>query len=345
MGIAQLGVAAASASPSSQNRPVFTLANTYDLSSNLSGVNFSANVLPDLVYDKGSGKLAFAVTDTTSTNALAAWTLGTTTVNRFNLPVGVQTANFKFLSTKGNRLYFSPGLGGGNYGLYASTGGASSTWTNTWGSAVRSEMALVGSNIYPQSNANDTAEIMHITSYALGGFQLLNDTSGAVYTVSSSQSASITDASGGAQPRQKLTEIRSGDESNIINGYSYRAGADFIDNSNEGTCGVLGVKFYDMRGTSYAQFQTAQPPQLSTYNRDGWIKSPAGRETCIENRWILNVGYYGDSLYDLSSGQFLPAPTLAGFASSRLVYLSTTKKAYQYNRNNYKMYEYDVTFI
>ncbi len=344
MGIAQVGVAATTSSPSSQSRPIFTLANTYDLSGNLSGVNFTSNVISDLVYDKNQAKLAFAVTDNTSTNALASWTLGSTSVTRFNLPVSVQNPNFKFLSTKNNWLYYSPGLSG-NYGLYASTAGASSSWMNTWGSTSRGDMTTVGSNIYPHSNANDTAVIIHVTSYALSGFQLLNDSSGAVYTVSTTGSASITDGSGGSFPRQKLTEIRSGDESNIINGYSYRAGADLIDNSNDGTCGVLGIKFYDLRSTSYAQFQTAQPPQLSTYNRDGWIKSPAGRETCIENRWILNVGLYGDSLYDLSTAQFIPAPTLGGYGSSRLVYLSTTKKAYQYNRNNYKMYEYDVTFI
>jgi hypothetical protein len=346
MGISQIGVPNSTISPSSASRPIFTLANTYNLSSSLSGVNFTANVVSDMVYDKGLQRLAFVVTDSTASNALATWTLGTTTVNRFSLPISAQSANYKLLSGRSNRLWFAPGLYSSSYGLYSSTGGASSTWENPFGSTSRSDLACVGSNHNVNTNPNDVVDFLELRNYALGANYISNYTSQTAYQIFISGGLTPSDASGGSNPRQKITEIRSGDESDIINGYSYHAGSDLIDNANDGTRGVISHRLYDFRGTSYMYFITSEPPQMSTYNRDGWTKGVAGRETCIENRWILNIGHPGgDSMYDLSTGRFVGVSSLIGNGGSRVVYLSTTKKAYQYNRNNYKMYEYDVTFI
>lgn len=344
MGISQIGVAAATASPSSASRPIFTLANTYNLSTPLSGVGNVGNMINDMVYLRSSGKIGFATESTTTTNAWCVWTPGTTTVAKYNLPISIQNEKFKFTVGGAGRLWYLASMDDDTTrNIYYSTNDGS-TWTNY------ASITTGANDIFPLSTSlkpdYNTTDELEIGVYGQSTKQFYNLSSGA-YTYTFGYTDTIAQSSG---TFNKIIPVRSGDDSGIINGYHHRFGSTYNDsNGYRGITGTSIFSLYDSRDVGKMLFLKAEPEHLSTYSKDGYQDQPSGRATCIENRWIHFSGRtsFGGMMYDMQTQKFMGGIDVGyyGPSSSRIVYLSSTKKAYLYSGLTKKMYEYDVTFI
>lgn len=343
MGISQIGVAAATSSPTNAARPVFTLANTYDLSGSISTYE-GASDSTDMFYDRTNQKICFPIDNTTTTNAFAVWTPGTTTVTKYNLPVSLQNGTYRFIVGGDDNIWYSPGLEGGNYSLYRSTNGGSS-WTTPIGASTKYEIMPVSKGLVAMVNGTDVVPIIYFNGHPFGTGIFYNSTNNTTYSVNTD--AYVTTYHG-TSTKIRISEIKKGDDTGIILGYKGHNGFTHDGgNLSGGTAYNVSVKGY--------HFRTANGIGAAAYVDETWNStyesraevSFSGRTTCIEGKWLVIMGgLYGNSLYDLVSKKTIgDIPEIETRWNTRVVYLSSTKKAYVYNKYNYKMYEYDVTFL
>lgn len=345
MGISQIGVAAATTSPSSATRPIFTLANTYDLSGTIT--TSLGNMISDMVYIRSTGKIGFAITNTTTTNAWAVWTPGGTSVTRYNLPVSIQNEGFKFEIGGAGRLWYMMSMDDDTTRNIYHSSNEGSTWTNYTSIATgANDIFPISSNLKPDLNPNDELEI-GVTGQSTK--QFYNLTSGAYNWSFSVADTTPTQANG---TYNKIIAMKSGDDSGIVTGYHHRFGSRYSDTSSnaKGSTGTSIFTLYDSRAAGNVHFVKAEPEFISTSSKDGWQDQIAGRATCIENRWIhfSSRSSVGSAIYDTQTQKFMggiQSMAHVSNGSSRIVYLSSTKKAYWYSGQTKKMYEYDVTFI
>lgn len=342
MGISQIGVAAATASPASASRPMFTLANTYDLSGSISTYE-SASHATDMIYDRANQKICFPVTNTTTTNAFAVWTPGTTSVTRYNLPLSLQNDTYKFIIGRDDAIWYVPGLEGSNYGLYRSTNGGSS-WTNPVGSSTKYELIALSTEREAIINPTDNVPVMWFDGAGTSSPYVINMTNTTLYLPSINNVGTTT----GTNTKYRMAPIVKGDDTGVISGYHCRLNCTHSANSGTGagTVSFVNIRAYHNRtGGGYLISNKQQRNYNTAYEVNAEF-AISGRTTCIEGRWFYTVGEQHHELYDMQNTTFIgDIPQLSTYFNGRLVYLSSTKKAYIYNKYLYKMYEYDVTFI